>query len=234
MELSEEAVHRNAGLLSKAGDVIVWQIVTRGGGSRATDRERATVCIRVRPIAFDRHVSDYDSGATAVTIPTVYSVDPNIKHISRLPFVLAELEASRRNPEARALLVDEAGRVREGTTFNIFAVIEDRLVTPPDSDALLGVSRATILQLASELALAVDKRALSADELFGASEVLISATSFCVLPITSIDGRRIGTGVPGRVSEMLLRAWGRLVGVDIVQQARLQAATGSRLNARVP
>lgn len=231
--LAEEAVARNAALLAETGDVIGTIVVTRGRHSYVTDAGMPTVCVRVRPIPFETHAHLYEHGAKAVTAPTTYAVPPHVKHISRLAHVLAELDAAHEDPEARVILIDEAGLVREGTTFNVFAVIDGRLVTPRPEHALLGVSRQTTLELAEGIGVRTAQRDLPLSELAAASELLITATSYCVLPVFSVDGAPIGEAKPGRISAALLTAWSELVGLDIAQQARARARvrTGTAVGA---
>ena len=116
------------------------------------------------------------------------------------------------NREARAagcyeaLIVDGRGRVVEGATSNVFAVLDDgTLVTPPEQDGiLLGITRETLLELADELKLAVRLQSLPLDELKHAAEVFVCSSIRELVPVVRIDGARIGSGSPGPHSLRLL------------------------------
>ena len=84
------------------------------------------------------------------------------------------------------------GRVSEALAANVFAVVDGRLVTPPLTDgALAGVTRSLLLDLGAE------ERTIGADELAGASEAFLSATSLPARALVELDGRPIGDGLPG-------------------------------------
>ena len=99
-----DVVQRNEHLRGYAGDYSVWQTITRGSGRTVFDESTPTVCVRVVPIDFSRHARFYSAGATVVFPRTrsynSESLDPKVKHHSRLNFVLAELEAGDIDNEA--------------------------------------------------------------------------------------------------------------------------------------
>lgn len=102
------------------------------------------------------------------------------------------------------LFLDAEGMLAEGPTINVFLVDgEGVLRTPPEERVLLGVTRATILELARHLGVEVREAPIHPDALFEASEVFVTGTSAGVWPVASIDGRPVGAGKPGPVSERL-------------------------------
>jgi len=131
------------------------------------------------------------------------SVDPTVKNYHWLDLVQGLYDAFDHDAET-ALLSDAAGNVVEGPGFNVFAVTEGALVTPK-SGVLQGITRKTVLEIGAELGpeleLRVEERALSYEELVGASEVFITSTAGGIMPVTVVDGRAIGTGVPGPVTQ---------------------------------
>jgi branched-subunit amino acid aminotransferase/4-amino-4-deoxychorismate lyase len=85
---------------------------------------------------------------------------------------------------------------------------------------LSGVSLAVVRELAAREGVPFVTRPITADELRSADEAMLASTSICVLPIVNCDGRPIGSGLPGLVYRRLLAAWGRMVGLDVADQAR--------------
>jgi branched-chain amino acid aminotransferase len=116
--------------------------------------------------------------------------------------------AARAAGAAEALIVDGRDRVVEGATSNVFAVLDGVLVTPPESDGiLLGITRETVLAVADELGVPVRLASLLLSDLERASEVLISSSIRELVPVVSIDGRRVGPGTPGPLAQRLLAAF---------------------------
>ncbi len=107
-----------------------------------------------------------------------------------------------------ALVEDANGRILEGATSNVFAVFGSTLVTAPDTtDILPGITRAHTLRLAQALGIAVELRPLPKAELTAADEVFICSSIRELLPVVRIDERAVGPGVPGPVTQLLLRAF---------------------------
>ena len=106
--------------------------------------------------------------------------------------------------EARAAGVDDAwlvenGVITEATSQNAH-IVDDRgvLVSHPVNHGVLpGTTRISVLEIAREIGLEIEERAFTPDELFGAKEAFVSAAGSLVLPVVEVDGRAIGTGVPG-------------------------------------
>jgi branched-chain amino acid aminotransferase len=91
---------------------------------------------------------------------------------------------------------------------------------PPREKILSGISIGVLQLLAQEMGVAFVHRDLTVDEAYSADEVILCSTSPCLLPVVSIDGRKIGAGTAGPMLQQSLAAWSRHVGVDIVEQAR--------------
>ena len=81
---------------------------------------------------------------------------------------------------------------------------------------------ATALELASELGLPVIETRLQAYDLYTADEVFFTSTPYCIMPATKFNGLPVGNGRVGSMTQRLLGAWSKLVGLDIVAQARTQ------------
>lgn len=102
-----------------------------------------------------------------------------------------------------ALMLDNEGYVTEGTGENIFIVKEGVLHTPELSSCLDGITRNTIFQLAGEMGIDVLERRITRDEVYICDEAFFTGTAAEVLPIRQLDGRTIGTGKRGPLTERL-------------------------------
>jgi branched-chain amino acid aminotransferase len=100
-----------------------------------------------------------------------------------------------------ALLLDNEGYVAEGSGENIFILRDGVLHTPELTSCLEGITRQTILDFAQELGLTVKERRITRDEVYIADEAFFTGTAAEVLPIRELDGRVIGAGKRGPVTE---------------------------------
>jgi branched-chain amino acid aminotransferase len=116
--------------------------------------------------------------------------------------------------------MDLDGFVAEGTGWNLFVVKDGSVATPTSENCLDGISRAVTMELCHELGLAVSETRLLPSDVQLADELFATATSYCLLPITRVHGRPVGDGRRGTVTSCLLEAWGKRVGLDIIDQAR--------------
>jgi branched-chain amino acid aminotransferase len=129
------------------------------------------------------------------------SVDSTVKNYHWLDLVMGLFEAYDRGGETAAV-VDTRGNLIEGPGFNIFAV-KGRTITTPARGVLQGITRKTAIELATKYGYKVMQRNLSADEARAAEEVFITSTAGGIMPITKIDGRPIGLGTPGPLTQTL-------------------------------
>ena len=102
-----------------------------------------------------------------------------------------------------ALLLDTEGYVAEGSGENIFIVRDGILYTPDLTSALAGITRATIFTLAEEIGLTIREKRISRDEVYIADEAFFTGSAAEVTPIRELDGRTIGTGTRGPITERL-------------------------------
>lgn len=224
LEITEEAVLRNRQHLAEVGDFSITQFVTRGFGRWAHRAHAPTVGVKVGPVDFTRFARFYDGGVHGVIARTraypVESLDPKVKHHSRMNFALAELEVGDVDPDAWPIVLDTSGNLAEGTGHNVFLVTGGVLRTPGRRSTLMGVSRGVVMELARQLGLPVAEEELQPYDLYTADEAFFASTFPCILPINMVDRRPLGLEAPGPVTRQLLAAWSELVGVDIVGQAR--------------
>ena len=103
-----------------------------------------------------------------------------------------------------AIMLDAQGYVSECTGENLFMVRDGRLLTAPFGSSILGgITRDTVLQLARDLGVVVEERFFTRDELYIADEVFLCGTAAEITPVREIDHRRIGTGRPGELTQLI-------------------------------
>ncbi len=102
-----------------------------------------------------------------------------------------------------ALLLDNQGYVAEGSGENFFMVMDNVIYTPDLSSALPGITRATVIELAAELGIPVREKRITRDEVYVCDEAFFTGTAAEVTPIRDLDGRQIGNGERGPVTEKL-------------------------------
>lgn len=102
-----------------------------------------------------------------------------------------------------ALLLDHEGFAAEGSGENLFIVRNGRLYTPETTSALEGITRDTIMTIASEQGLSVTEKRITRDEVYIADEAFFTGSAAEVTPIREYDGRMIGAGGRGPITEKL-------------------------------
>ncbi|MDI6752502.1 MAG: aminotransferase class IV, partial [bacterium] len=142
----------------------------------------------------------YKKGISAV-VAERRMPNTGIKSTNYLEAILARLEAKGREA---IMLID--GFVGSAATSNIFIVKDQRLITPPLSLGILpGITRETVLSVAR-----VEEQVFKKQELYSADEVFLTNTSYEIMPITEIDGRKVGDGLPGVVTKTVLSEFKRV------------------------
>ena len=124
--------------------------------------------------------------------------------------ILANLEATEHGYD-EGLLLDVDGFVAEGSGENLFMVKDGKIYEPELTSALIGITRDTIIQLAKDLGYTVSSKRITRDDLYIADEAFFTGTAAEVTPIRELDGRTIGTGQRGPLTEKLQNAFFKLV-----------------------
>lgn len=102
-----------------------------------------------------------------------------------------------------ALLLDNEGYVAEGSGENIFIVRNGELYTPELTSCLDGITRASVFELAKDCGYTIHEKRITRDEVYVADEAFFTGTAAEVLPISELDGRKIGSGKRGPITEQL-------------------------------
>ena len=147
-------------------------------------------------------------------------IDPKIKNRSRLHYLRANLEVSHMKGERNwAVLLDREGFITEGTGDNVFMVKNNVVYSPEGRNILRGISRDYVINvLCPSLGLEVVEKNLEPFDFYTADECFITATPFCMLPVTSFQYQQFGDGLPGPIYTKLLNQWSSNVGLDIKNQ----------------
>jgi branched-chain amino acid aminotransferase len=133
------------------------------------------------------------------------SFDPRVKNYQWLDLVMGLFEAYERGGETAAL-VDAEGNLLEGPGFNIFAV-KGQTISTPDRGVLEGISRRTVIELATKAGYEVKLQNISTDNALNADEVFCTSTAGGVMPVTRINDRVIGSGEPGAITQQLRQVY---------------------------
>ena len=121
------------------------------------------------------------------------------------------LQEALRDGYDEALLLDVDGFVAEGSGENIFIVRNGIIYTPDLTSALEGITRDTIVTIAKEFGYEIREKRITRDEVYVAEEAFFTGTAAEVTPIRELDGRTIGSGVRGPVTEKLQTHYFNLV-----------------------
>jgi D-alanine transaminase len=204
----DEVVRRN-----RVDEGILYLQITRGSAPRDHGwRDDATpVVVMTARRQPPPRAEAVEAGVAVITAPDQRWRRNDIKSVALLGNVLGKQKA-RRAGAYETWMVDDAGRITEGTSTNAWIVVGGRIVTRPLGPEILGgITRAAVLDVARELQIAVDERPFSVDEANAADEAFLTSTTAYVLPVTRIDENTIGTGKPGPITTRLLENYNRLV-----------------------
>ena len=129
------------------------------------------------------------------------AVDPTVKNFHWGDLVRGLFEAYDRGAWL-PILTDGDGLVTEGPGFNVF-LVRDGLVRTPKRGVLEGITRQTVIDLATEARYRVDIGDVSVTELYSADELFLSSTAGGVMPVATLDGKPVGSATPGPVSAQI-------------------------------
>ncbi|MCB0205643.1 MAG: aminotransferase class IV [Anaerolineae bacterium] len=147
----------------------------------------------------------YEQGAGAVSyigeraLPHAKSLNTLVNHMAKARALLAG--------EHEGVLVDGHGNVTEGSSSNLFVVIDGVLLTAPEPDVLAGVTQIEVLDLAEQLGIPLLRETLPLADRNRWHEAFLTSTSRHVLPLVRLDGQPIGAGVPGPITLQLRQAF---------------------------
>jgi branched-chain amino acid aminotransferase len=152
------------------------------------------------------------AGGVAVAIVGVernrrQALNPRIKSNNLLNNALAMQEALARGA-FEAVMRNHEGHLAECSQSNLFVVRGGRVQTPPVSEGLLpGITRAYVMELCGAMGVPCDEVVLTEADLLGADEAFLTSTTREIVPIVTVDDRRVGAGEPGRITRDVLAAY---------------------------
>lgn len=175
-----------------------------------------TIGMQATPLDFARYAPLLQNGARLEPVAIASSLDPVIKHRSRLAWWITKQQASV-GSEPLFTTDKPAQFIRETPIANFLAVIEGSVVSPPRSTVLNGISLQVVEELTASLGIAFAEREISlAEALERSSECLLTSTSYCLAPVASLAGKE--KLLEGPIFRRLLQAWSDLAGVNILLQ----------------
>ena len=199
-----------AGCVKNAGleNAYVEMIQTRGMSANfERDPRKATprLIVFAVPFGWILKPEDFEVGLDVFVtdikrIPSD-SVDPTIKNYHWLDLVSGMLKSYERGHDT-AILVDQNNNILEGPGFNIF-IVDKNIMYTPDQGVLEGITRQTVIRLARELNLSINLKPISIQKLKSSDEIFATSTAGGIMPITKIDGKLIGSGIPGKITRIL-------------------------------
>ena len=160
----------------------------------------------------------YDNGLAIVTVPTrrinPAALPPTIKSLNYMNNILGKIEAKQFGA-LEAIMLNDQGYVAECTADNIFIVHKGEIITPAASQgALKGITRSTIFAIGQELGIPVREADMTRYDVWVAEECFLTGSGAEVIPVVKLDGREIGTGKPGPLTQKVLAAFRRRVLVE--------------------
>lgn len=206
-------------------DGYIRTVVTRGVGDLGLDpkkcKDGATYFIIADKITMypeEHYINGLSITTVAVRRNLPESLDPKIKSLNYLNNVLAKIEANNHG-SLEAVMINQAGYVAEATGDNIFIVKNGKLITPDRaSGGLGGITQNTVMELAVKMGIPVQETMLTRYELYIADECFLTGTAAEVIPVTKIDGRVIGEGKPGPITNKLKEEYHKItktIGVKV-------------------
>jgi D-alanine transaminase len=201
-----ELLERNREGAGDHNDQSVYLQVTRGSAPKRDhsfpEQVTPTVFAMSTPIAEpDPNIEAH--GVAAVTLDDIRWQMCNIKAITLLPNVLLRQQATEQS-SAEALLVKD-GLVIEGSASNVFVIKDGLIQTPPNGPLMLpGITRDLVLELAAEHGLRCSENDVPDTALRDADEIWITSSTREIIPVTRLDGRPVGTGLPGPVWKTMI------------------------------
>ncbi|MDX2227750.1 MAG: aminotransferase class IV [Verrucomicrobiae bacterium] len=193
-------------------DGIARIVLTRGRsefGLSPSAVQDPTWLITLRSHVFPR-TDDMQGIRAVVTRIPIYPPLVGFKTLNYLPGILARRCAETAGVE-EGFLVDAAHHVCEASSGNIFAVARDRLITPGPGQALPGVTRRVILQIAERGGWETVEGSLSRETLRDAEEIFLTSSIAGIRPVIGLDGNEVGTGKIGPVTRQLAREYQHFV-----------------------
>ena len=205
---------------NEVADGYVRLIVTRGIGDLGLSPKTCGIpqiiviadSIQLYPAEFYSDGLKIITSATRRVNPAAFP--PMVKSLNYLNNIMAKMEADHCG-FIEAVMLNDQGYVAECTGDNIFIFHKGELLTPPiNSGSLTGITRQVVFDIATELDVALRETELTRYDLWIAGEFFLTGTAAEVVPVVEVDGRTIGAGKPGPVTQQFIKAFRARVAVE--------------------
>ena len=192
-------------------DGYIRLIITRGVGDLGLDpficKDGATIIIASNIQLYPEEL--YKKGLKVVSVSSIrnhpLSCPPQVKSLNYLNNIMAKIESIRAGA-AEGIMYNHLGYVAEATADNVFIVKNGAVYTPStQAGSLDGITRRTVMELAEKEGIKVVERNLTRFDLYAADEMFLTGTGAEVIAVVEMDGRVIGGGVPGPLTQKLRR-----------------------------
>jgi branched-chain amino acid aminotransferase len=160
----------------------------------------------------------YEKGLAIVTVPT-RRVGPaafpaTVKSLNYLNNIMGKIEA-RQAGALEAIMLNDQGFIAEATADNVFVVHKGEVLTPASSQgALKGVTRSTIIDICKDLGIPERESNLTRYDVWCADECFLTGSGAEVIPVVKLDGRVIGAGTPGPLTQRILAEFRKRVLIE--------------------
>jgi branched-chain amino acid aminotransferase len=224
--LTHEIFEKNRPLLAEHDDYWVTQWVSRGMRSmnRIAAEGAPTVIIECSPLPFTGRAQSMRDGLDVMTPAGIRrtppeAISPRYKSMSYGNLVAGDIEVQAIRPGATCILLDTRGCLCEGLGSNIFIVRDGEVLTPHERYVLAGLSRQTLMGIAADKQIPLREADIDLYDAYVADEAFITSTSWCLVPVKSINGKPLAAGAWGPVTRRLSEGYKeRLGGFDYVAQ----------------
>jgi len=214
VRLLNETIKRN-----DLADAYIRLTYSRGSGPIGLDPAlcpKATMVIMAKPPAGDDKVyrEGIGLGISPVRRNHPEALTPAVKSVNFLNNILAKIWAKENN-YAEALLLSQDGWVSETTVSNIFFVRGGKVFTPALGVGILpGVTRRFVLEVIRTMGLNLEEGFYSTADLAGAEEIFLTNSGSELIPVSSLDGKPVGSGKPGRLTQEIHAAFKKFIDIS--------------------
>lgn len=210
LEISRKLLEENNQL---EGEATVYFQVTRGAAWPRTHTfpdPAVPPTLYISTGSFTPHTELHKKGVDAITAADIRWTRCNLKTVNLLPNTLAKQQAKDAGVNSAVLIRD--GIVTESPNANIFCAKDGKLFTYPASNYILnGITRRAVISIAEEAGIPLVFTGVRQDDLFEMDELFFSGTTTDIQPVTTIDGKKIGSGKPGEVTRKIQEGYNRLL-----------------------
>ncbi len=198
-------------------DGYIRLIVTRGVGDLGLDPRK---CPRPSMIIIAQTISlypqeMYDKGLRVITSSYRRAnsdvLCQQVKSLNYLNSILAKIECAQQNA-GEALFLNAQGNIAECTGDNIFIVKDGTVITPPVTEgALNGITRIAVIEICAELGIPCIEKDMNRFDVITSDECFLTGTAAEVIAVSELDGRPVGSGQSGPITQQILERYQKLV-----------------------